>query len=271
AGVFARDRQADGAGHGAAGVEGELHPVLAAAGREGDRGVDLVLGVADGSAVNGQDIALAGDAHLLAGAAQGVQHLGGDDRHVGLVQVDQLALRVVDLLDDGVAGSLGLAGCAAVFGRGAPAAGRAAAGAALVDDHRHHAGRVPVGNDDGGGAGAHGGDGAAAAHGGHAVVAGTEGQALRGAGRADAAADLGRLDGLEDKVVGIQVDAVGGDIHADADGAHDVPTGDGDGGGAFAHRRDPPEVVDGGDGLIGGGKGDGGGGGRRAGADRHRD
>src|SRR5699024_3841112 len=53
--------------------------------------------------------------------------------------------------------------------------------------------------------------------------------------------------------------------------AHDVPTGDGDGGGAFAHRRDPPEVVDGGDGLIGGGKGDGGGGGRRAGADRHRD
>ena len=75
-----------------------------------------------------------------------------------------------------------------------------------------------------------------------------------GAGRGDAAGDLGRLAGLEDQVVGVQVDAVGGDIDADVDGADDVPAGDGDGGGAFAHRSDPAEIVDGGHGLIRGGQ-----------------
>src|SRR5699024_5548895 len=60
------------------------------------------------------------------------------------------------------------------------------------------------------------------------------------------------------------------DIDADVDGADDVPAGDGDGGGAFAHRSDPAEVVDGGHGLIRGGKADGGGGGSRRRADRHR-
>src|SRR5699024_12500378 len=103
----------NGGVHGPAVVQGELHNGLGGAGGVGDRRIDDVLGVADVAARHRQDVALTGDAHGLAGAAQGVEHLGGDHRDVGLMQVDKLSLAVVDLLEDGVTGSVRLGGRAA--------------------------------------------------------------------------------------------------------------------------------------------------------------